>query len=260
MGDGAAKRDMSVHSVDRAVSILQVLARRGPTAVTDVANELGIHKSTVFRLLYTLEARGLVVQTGTRGRYPLGYGVVQLAAGASRKPDLSQVSRPICEALAEQVGESVDLDIFEGGSVLSIDQVIGAASVTSVNWVGKRTPTHATSSGKVFLAAMSDEARGAYLAEPRQQFTEHTITSQRGLETQLEQVRRQGFGSTLEELEVGLAAVAAPIRDIDGNVVAAISISGPNFRINTETIPTLAQAVIGAADEISQRNGQPKPG
>lgn len=260
MGDGAAKRDMSVHSVDRAVSILQVLARRGPTAVTEVANELGIHKSTVFRLLYTLEARGLVDQTGVRGRYQLGYGVVQLAAGASRKLDLSQVSRRICENLAEQVGESVSIDIADGDSVLSLDQVIGAASVSSVNWVGKRTPMHATSSGKVFLAFRSAEDLAAYFAQPRQRFTDHTITSRQGLEAELEQVRRQGFGATMEEFEIGLAAVAAPIRDIDGQVVAAISTSGPNFRINAESIPAISEAVIEAADEISQRNGQPKPG
>ena len=260
MGDSAVKRDMSVQSVDRAVSILQVLAHRGPTAVTDVANELGIHKSTVFRLLYTLEARGLVDQTGVRGRYQLGHGVVQLAAGASRKLDLSQMSRRICENLAEQVGESVSVDLADGDSVLSLDQVIGTASVTSVNWVGKRTPMHATSSGKVFLAFMPPEQRLAYFREPRQRFTEHTRTGQRDLETQLELVRTRGYGATLEEYEIGLAAVAAPIRDLDGQVVAAISISGPNFRINAETIPVLAQHVIEAADEISQRNGRPKPG
>lgn len=260
MGDGATKRDMSVHSVDRAVSILQVLARRGPTAVTDVANELGIHKSTVFRLLYTLEARGLVDQTSTRGRYQLGYGVVQLAAGASRKLDLSQVSRRICEDLAERVGESASVDIADGDSVLSLDQVIGAASVTSVNWAGKRTPMHATSSGKIFLAFMPSEQRAAYFGRPGQRFTEHTITGRRELEAELAQVRDQGYAATMEEFEIGLAAIAAPIRDINGQVVGAISISGPNFRINAETIPALAPAVIEAADEISQRNGQPKPG
>jgi IclR family acetate operon transcriptional repressor len=258
--DSSDKRDMSVHSVNRAISILQVLARRGPTAVTDVATELRIHKSTVFRLLATLEARGLVDQVTNRGRYQLGYGIVQLAAGATRKLDLSVISRRICEALAETVGETVDIAIHDDKTVLTIDQVIGAAAMTTVNWVGRRTPIHATSAGKVFLAHMSPDQRADCLSGMLERFTEHTITSRRSLEEQLVTVRNQGYGFTLEEYEVGLAAVAAPIRDLDGQVVAAVGISGPNFRINRDTIPGLAEQVIAAAVEISQRNGQPKPG
>jgi IclR family acetate operon transcriptional repressor len=255
-----AKRDMTVHSVNRAISILQVLARRGPTAVTELATELGIHKSTIFRLLSTLEARGLVDQNTDRGRYQLGYGVVQLAAGATRKLDLSVVSRRICEALAEEVGETVDIAINDDQTVLSIDQVIGSAAMTTVNWVGRRTPIHATAAGKVFLAHMTPDDRDDCLSATLERFTENTITSRRELEKQLETVRAQGYGFTLEEYEVGLAAVAAPIRDLDGKVVAAVSVSGPNFRINTTTIPGLAEHVMAAAAEISQRNGQPKPG
>jgi IclR family transcriptional regulator, acetate operon repressor len=256
----SVKRDMSVHSVNRAISILQVLARRGPTAVTEIATELSIHKSTVFRLLSTLEARGLVDQNTSRGRYQLGYGVVQLAAGATRTRDLSVVSRRSSEALAEAVGETVDISIRDDKTVLSIDQVIGAAAMTTVNWVGRRSPIHATSSGKVFLAHMSPDQRSQCLSGTLQRFTEHTITSRRSLEEQLETVRNQGYGFTLEEYEVGLAAVAAPIRDLDGQVVAAIAVSGPNFRINPDTIPGIAEHVINAAVEISQRLGQPKPG
>jgi IclR family transcriptional regulator, acetate operon repressor len=260
MINSGVKRDLSVHSVNRAISILQVLARRGPTAVTDLAAELSIHKSTVFRLLSTLEARGLVDQNGSRGRYQLGYGVVQLAAGATRTLDLSMISRRSLQALAEEVGETADVSIVDGDAVLSIDQVIGAAAMTTVNWVGRRTPLHATSNGKVFLAHLSPEQRTERLRGTLQRFTEHTITDRRRLERQLDTVRQQGYGFTLEEYEIGLAAVAAPIRDLDGNVVAAVSVSGPKFRINPETIPALAESVIAAAEEISQRNGQPKLG
>jgi len=251
---------MSVHSVNRAISILQVLARRGPTTVTEIATELNIHKSTIFRLLFTLEARGLVDQNSSRGRYQLGYGVVQLAAGATRKLDLPTISRQICQSLTETVGESVDIDIREDNTVLSIDQVVGAAEMTTVNWVGRRSPLHATSSGKVFLSHMSAEQRAECLAPTLERFTEHTITDRGQLEKQLETVRDQGYGFTLEEYEVGLAAVAAPIRDLEGQVVAAVSTSGPNFRINSDTIPAIAEHVVAAAAEISERNGLPKPG
>ena len=251
---------MSVHSVNRAISILQVLARRGPTAVTEIATELSVHKSTVFRLLATLEARGLVDQNGSRGRYQLGYGVVQLAAGATRKLDLSVVSRRICEALAEEVGETVDIDILDDNAVLSIDQVIGAAAMTTVNWVGRRTPLHATRPGRCFWPTCPPTERADYLSPTLERFTEHTITNRRQLEEQLQAVRDQGYGFTLEEYQIGLAAVAAPIRDIEGHVVAAVGMSGPNFRITADTIPGFAEHVMAAALEISQRNGLPKPG
>ena len=251
---------MSVHSVNRAISILQVLALRGPTTVTEIATELNVHKSTIFRLLATLDARGMVDQNGARGRYQLGYGVVQLAAGATRKLDLSGISRRVCEALAEEVGETVDIAINDDNMVLSIDQVIGAAAMTTVDWVGRRTPLHATSSGKVFLAHMSPTQRADYLSSTLERFTEHTITNRRELEEQLQTVRDQGYGFTLEEYQIGLAAVAAPIHDIEGHVVAAVGMSGPNFRITADTIPGFAEHVMAAALEISQRNGLPKPG
>ena len=251
---------MSVHSVNRAVSILQVLARRGPSSVTELATELQIHKSTVFRLLATLDARGLVDQNSSRGRYQLGYGIVQLAAGATRKLDLSVVSRRICEDLAEEIGESVEIAIRDERSVLTIDQVIGTAAMTPNHWVGRRSPLHATSAGKVFLAQLSAEERAECLNGELERFTDATITSRARLEQQLDAVRSQGYGFTVEELEIGLAAVGAPIRDLDGRVVAAISVSGPNFRINPDTIPTIAEQVVEAAAQISQRLGQPKPG
>ena len=251
---------MSVHSVNRAISILQVLARRGPMTVTEIANELNVHKSTIFRLLFTLDARGLVDQNGARGRYQLGYGVVQLAAGATRQRDLSVISRRICESLAEEVGETVDIAINDDNSVLSIDQVIGAATMTTVDWVGRRTPLHATGSGKVFLAHMSPTQRDDCLPATLERFTENTITDRRKLEEHLQTVLDEGYGFTLEEYQIGLAAVAAPIRDIEGHVVAAVGMSGPNFRITPETIPGFAEHVMAAAVEISQRNGLPKPG
>ncbi len=260
MASSSDTRDNLVNSVERAVSILQVLARRGPTPITQISTELSIHKSTVFRLLSTLEARGLVDQNTSRGRYQLGYGVVQLAAGVTRKLDLSLVGRPICTALAEAVGETVNLAVLDGEAAVSIDQVIGSAAMTSVNWVGQRDPLHAAAAGKVFLAFMTAEERAAALPTELERFTDDTTINRDALKAQLEDVRRQGFSFTLEELEVGLAAVAAPIRALDGSVVAALAISGPTFRINLETIPDLAQQVVAAATQISQRNGLPKPG
>lgn len=250
----------TVHSVDRAISILQVLARRGAVGVTQIAEELDVHKSTVFRLLSTLEARGLVDQLATRGQYQLGYGVVQLAAGATRTHDISVVSRPICQELAETVGETVNIAIHDGREVINVDQVIGSSAVTTVNWVGQRTPLHTTSCGKVFLAAMSPAELETVLDRGLERLTDHTIVDVSSLEKQLSEVRDRGYAYTIDEHEVGLASVSAPIRALGGEVIAAVVVSGPTFRFEDVTIEVLADQVLSAAAEISERNGFPKSG
>jgi IclR family acetate operon transcriptional repressor len=257
---GGQARDNSVQSVDRAISILQVLARHGRAGVTEIATELSVHKSTVSRLLGTLEARGLVEQASTRGRYRLGYGVVQLAAGASKKHDLTVVSRTVCDALAEDVGETVNVVVHEGRAVVTIDQIMGSASVTTVNWVGQRNPLHATSAGKVFLANLPDADLQSYLDEKMTRFTEHTIVDPASLRAELATVREHGYSRSIEEQEIGLAAVAAPIRALDGGVIAALAVSGPTFRIDEARIPVIAERLLAAAAEISERNGYPKAG
>jgi len=260
MLNNRVERGTSVQSVDRAVSILQILARRGAVQVTQIATELGVHKSTVFRLLATLESRGLVEQNSERGRYQLGYGVVQLAAGATKKHDLSLLSRPVCHELAEKVGETVNVVIHDGRKVISIDQVIGSPTVTTVNWVGQRTPMHATSAGKVFLANMPPEQVDAILAEGLESYTPHTVIDPAALKRQLALVRERGYAWSVEEHEIGLAAVAAPIRSMNGEVIAAVAVLGPIFRLNEDTIADVAEHVLAAAAEISQRNGFPKRG
>lgn len=260
MPDRRGPRDGSVQSVDRAISILQVLARHGGARVTEIATELDVHKSTVFRLLATMEARGLIAQNSERGRYQLGYGVLELAAGATRKHDISLLGRPVCQELAESAGETVNIAIHDERTVISIDQVMGSATVTSVNWVGQRTPMHATASGKVFLAHMPSEQVDAILSEGLEKYTPHTIVDPAALERQLALVREREYAYTVEEHEIGLAAVAAPIRSLDGRVVAAVTVSGPTFRLNEDTIADVALHVLEAAAEISQRNGYPKRG
>ncbi|MTD54037.1 IclR family transcriptional regulator [Amycolatopsis pithecellobii] len=260
MSNNSEVRSNAVQSVQRAVSILQVLARDGTSGVSDIAAQLDVHKSTVFRLIATLEARGLVEQVADRGQYQLGYGVVQLAAGVTRRHDIAIVSRATCQELAERVGETVNIVIRDGQEVLTVDQVIGSAAVTTMNWAGQRSPVHATAAGKVFLAAMPATERDSLMAKPLTRYTEHTLVDREALEAQVSTVTREGYGYTIEELEVGLVSVAAPIRDLDGDVVAALTVSGPIFRINAGTMMDIAPAVIAAAATISERNGYPKPG
>jgi DNA-binding IclR family transcriptional regulator len=244
-----------VQSVDRALSILEILARRRDAGVTDIGKELGVHKSTAFRLLSVLENRGFVEQAEERGSYRLGFGIVRLAGAITAQLDLTRQSRPACERLAADLGETVNVAILDDNRAINITQVRGAAAVASYNWVGQQTPLHATSSGKVLLAFAPAGVRESVLAAAPERFTPASITDPAALEAELDRVRAGGWGSTVEEYEVGLNAVAAPIRGADGSVVAALSVSGPAYRLAAGAFPEVAPRVIAAADEVSARMG-----
>jgi DNA-binding IclR family transcriptional regulator len=263
-----------VQSVDRAVAILEILARDGEAGVSEVARELGVHKSTASRLFAALDRRELVTQDSSRGKFRLGVGLVRLAGAAGRRLDVVQESRPVCRALAQEVGETVNLAILAGRDALYLDQVAGPAALSPHNWAGQRIPLHATSDGKVLLAYLSgteladtgladtglaDTGLAERLTLPLPRFTEHTITALAELRRVLAEVRQRGFATAVEELEAGLSAVAAPVRDAEGTVIASVSASGPSFRIPADRIGEMADSVCRAAAEISRRLGWTDP-
>ena len=244
-----------VQSVDRAVSILEMLAGRGEMGITELATRLGVHKSTAFRLASALERRGLIEQTRERGGYRLGFGLLRLAGAMSGQIELNQQGRPVCRRLADEVGETVNIAVLDGSSAVNIDQVLGRSSITTHNWVGQRTPLHATSSGKVLLAHLPADRVAALIDEGLEATTPRTVTDPGVLREQLAQAIADGYAYTVEELEAGLNAVAAPIRGPGGLVIAAVSVSGPSFRLPEERIPAVAARVTAAATEISYLMG-----
>src|SRR3954467_2468749 len=244
-----------VQSVDRALSVLEILAAQGEAGVTEVAAELGVHKSTAFRLVAALESRGFVEQLADRGKYRLGFGVVRLAGAAAAQLDIAHHRRPVCEELAAELEETVNIAILDSDRAVNISQVRGPAALSTHNWVGQGTPLHATSSGKVLLAYAPDAVRKSALSRELQRFTPATITDPEELRQHLDGIVERGWGSTVEEYEAGLSAVAAPVRDADGSVIAALSVSGPSFRMDAEDFPRLARRVASGADELSRRLG-----
>jgi DNA-binding IclR family transcriptional regulator len=245
-----------VQSVDRAISVLEILAQRGEAGVSEVAAEIDVHKSTAFRLLGALEARGLVEQAGERGKYRLGFGIVRLAGAVTGRIDITQQGRPVCERLAEEIGETVNIAVLQEHYAINLYQVRGPGAVTAHNWVGQLTPLHATSSGKVLLAYLPAKERAALLSESGlKKVTPHTITSKAKLEKNLAEVREAGYAWTKEELEIGLHAMAAPVLDRDGEVIAAVTASGPSYRFTEERMRELAPVLIKGAEEISHRMG-----
>ncbi|KMO74955.1 IclR family transcriptional regulator [Mycolicibacterium obuense] len=256
MGNGSSDSGGGVQSVDRAVSVLEILARLGEVGVTELATEIGVHKSTVSRLLSALEDHELVEQAHERGKYRLGFGLLRLSNAVSGQLDVTQQGREICERLAVELGETVNIAVLRSHYVVNVDQARGPRSVGSHNWVGELTPLHATSSGKILLAFMSADARRDVLADVRlTRYTDRTVTSMDELERQLEVVAGDGYVVSTEELEHGLTAVAAPIRDHAGIVIAALSVSGPVYRLDDGRAREVVPAVVAAAAAVSERMG-----
>jgi DNA-binding IclR family transcriptional regulator len=245
-----------VQSVDRALAILEILARRRDAGVTEIGKELGVHKSTAFRLLAVLESRGFVEQAEDRGTYRLGLGIVRLAGAITAQLDLTREGQAACERLAADLGETVNIAILDGNRAVNVNQVRGASAIASHNWIGQHTPLHATSSGKVLLAFGPSRAFDLVrLGGPLPQFTDFTVVDVLKLQEELDEVRAFGWAFTAEEFEVGLNAVAAPIRGADGSVIAALSVSAPAYRMSRDVFSRIAPRVIEAADEVSQRMG-----
>jgi DNA-binding IclR family transcriptional regulator len=245
-----------VQSVDRAVSVLEILAREGSAGVSEVAAEIGVHKSTAFRLLAALEERDLVEQNTERGKYQLGFGVLRLASAIPARLDMVRQAQPVLDDLARRLDETINLAVVREHYSVHVQQALGSAAVASQNWVGQLTPLHATSSGKILLAYMSKERMSDVLdTAPLKAFTEHTVTAREELIEQLAQVRVDGFATAFEELETGLNAAAVPVRDHTGSIVGALSASGPAYRFDKARIESLTSELKAAGDRISQRMG-----
>ena len=243
-----------MQSVERALTILEVLARAGETGVTTLAERLGVHKSTAFRLVATLEAGRLVEQTGERGKYRLGVGILRLAGTMTARLDVVREARPIGQRLAARTGETVNITLLSGGAALYVDQIAGSSALQAHNWVGQHIPLHATSNGKVLLSGLPAEDV-AVTVGTLERFTAATVTGLAELRAQLDEVRRRGYAVAIDELEEGLTAVAAPIRDAHGDVVASVSVSGPTFRMPAGDLDEVAGLVVDAAAQVSDRLG-----
>ena len=254
MSNAVTESAGGVQSVDRALRILEILARSGESGVTEIALALDVHKSTAFRLVATLEQHGLVEQVEGRGKYRLGVGLLRLAGATSARLDVVQESRPLCKQLAAATGETVNLATLSGNSELYLDQVAGPSALQPHNWVGQHIPLHATSNGKVLLAWMPDpELRELLGRLPA--YTKLTITSKSKLRKELEGVRESGYAVAVDELEVGLTAIAAPVRNAHGDVVCSMSLSGPTFRLSADRVTEVVPLLVEAADELSHRLG-----
>lgn len=243
----------TVQSIQRAFAVLSALAD-GPIGVTEVADRVGLPKSTAARMLASLTREGAVEQVPGDTRYRLGGRIVSLAAGVLPPRSLVAIARPILVELASAAGEAAGLAVPDGASVHYIDQVDTAHQVQVRDWTGTRAPMHAVSSGQVFLAHLGEPALERYLALPRVAFTARTLTDSAALRDRLRRVQLDGFAWVREEFAEGLNSVAAPVAGADGEIVAAVHLHGPSYRFPERGREAeIAAFVVGAAARLSAR-------
>ena len=250
-------RAHGIAAVDRGADLLvRVLESDEPVALGDLASASGIPKSTASRLLSALERRGLIQQDGKRGRLRPGPAILRVAERSLLERSLVELARPSLEALAAASGETINLALPAPEGVEHVAQVESRHFLGAGQWLGRSVEYHCSANGKVFMAY----GRGTTPARPLTRHTPETITTAAELRAELERVRRQGLATAVDELELGLAAMAAPVRGAGGEVVAALSISGPTLRMTGERIAALKPVLIGEARALSSRLGHREEG
>jgi DNA-binding IclR family transcriptional regulator len=237
-----------VQSVDRALQILRAF-ESGPAElrVTDLAAQLGVHKSTASRLAATLVAHEFLERSENTETFRLGRRLVRLGMAAAGR-DLVDVARPAMDELAEATGETVVLSLPAGHESVDVAQVDSRFLLGGKRWIGLRSPLHATSAGKVLLAFGAAELPAD---APLARLGPRTVTSRAALGRELAKVRRAGWAQATGEYEEGLNGVAAPIRDGDGRCVAAVSVSGPAYRLPAGELAALGRRCADACATVS---------
>ncbi len=244
-------------AVDRSADLLlRVLESEQPIALTELSSATGIPKSTASRLLSALERRGLVEQDGQRGRLRPGPAILRVAERGMLQRNIVELAGPYLEALSQASGETINLAVPAPMGVEHVAQLDSHHFLGVGQWLGRAVDFHCTANGKVFLAF----GRAPLPEPPVPAHTPHTIVDPRQLEAELAQIRHDGYAAAVDELEVGLAAVAAPVRGARGDVIAALSISGPTLRMNSERIDELKPILIFEADALSRRLGHREEG
>jgi len=242
----------SVQSIERAFAILRRLAS-GPAGVTDLADRVELPKSTVSRLLSTLESLGAVRQMALGGPYRIGPVMLEIAAAVSPGRDLIDSARPHLVELMQATGEATGLSVADGNDVHYIDQIESPNAVQVRDWTGERVPLHVVSSGLVLLAFAPSTRVDEYLSRPLAKYTLRTATEVGPLRKRLAKVRHDGYAWVYEEFADGINSVAAPIHNGSGAVVAAVHAHGPAYRFPSPgNADEIAAHVMTVAERISR--------
>jgi len=248
-----------IGSLLHGLEILDMYERdRSVIGIGEMAQQLGLHRSTTSRLAATLAAAGYLEPAGEPGRYRLSGKLAALGELAAAEDQVRRAALPYLQSLVQSLGETGHLGVLKGSEAVTVEVVDGWQTVRMHSWVGKRSPAHCSSMGKALLAGLgADEIDALYPGPRLEARTDQTITDRDELHRHLAGVRERGYAVDCEELEPHLCCVAGPVFDRTGRVVASISVSGPDSRVDAATIPSTAAAVRRTAAQISARLGAP---
>lgn len=256
MRDGAPQGTYKVQALDRAFAVLELLGEsETPLGLAQVASSLQLHKSTAHRFLMVLE-RHHVVERTTSGKFRLGVRLFDLGNRAIEQYDLRERAQPHLRRLVAETEETAHLCILEQSRVIYIDKIEPTRSVRMITRIGSSNPVHCTSVGKAMLAFLPEERINDIIRKTRfERFTHRTIASADALRAEIEKTRRRGYAVDDEELEEGLRCIAVPLLDAQRMPVAAISVSGPSFRVTAQKLPSIANHLVHCVRGISQDMG-----
>lgn len=242
-----------VVSARRALDVLCAYSAERPEwGVTELSQQLGVHKSTISRLLTTMEAAGFVRRLPESGRYALGARLLEMASLVLARIDVRATARPWLEELSRLSQETVNLAVWDQDKAVNVDQIASNQPILYMGWIGRRTPAHASSTGKALLAYQPPEVIDQVLGKPLEAFTKVTVTNPARLRQELARIRECGYAMAEDEFQEGVTAVAAPIL-ARGAAAAVISISAPTYRTTRQRKGQFVQLLTTAAREIGRR-------
>jgi DNA-binding IclR family transcriptional regulator len=256
MRDVAPQGTYKVQALDRAFAVLDLLGEsESPLGLAQVASSLQLHKSTAHRFLMVLERHRMVERT-VNGKFRLGLRLYDFGNRAIEQYDLRDRAQPHLRKLVHETEETAHLCILEAARMIYIDKIEPARSVRMITRVGASNPVHCTSVGKAILAFLAEDRAAEILRRVRfERFTSRTILTMEALRTELEKTRRRGYAVDDEEFEEGLRCIAVPVLDAHRQPVAAVSVSGPSFRVTAQKLPSIANHLLQCVRGISMDMG-----
>ncbi|PKO00095.1 MAG: hypothetical protein CVU42_04965 [Chloroflexi bacterium HGW-Chloroflexi-4] len=248
--------EYNVRAVERALQILNSFDDSNPErGISEISEAIGLHKATTHRILTTMLNMGFIERTADGQKYRLGIQMIDLGFKVLRRMDLRRESVPFMKKFIDEWDEAIDLSVFQDKQVLYVEVLQSHQTLTIAAAVGQRLPVHCTSTGKLFLAYASEKDLQAILRTPLQAYTKNTVVSPEKLLEELAHIREKGYAFDHEEYEEGIRAVAAPIRNYTGVVIAAISVPAPVRRMSDERMAQISKTLCEYADTISRRLG-----
>jgi DNA-binding IclR family transcriptional regulator len=233
--------------------LVLVLDQEHPTTLGELARLTHLPKSTASRVVAALERNALVQRDSARGAIRPGPALLRFAQRGVEDADLIELAQPVLNALATESGETINLGVPAPAGVNHLAQVDSRHMIGAANWVGRTVAFHPGANGKVFLAFGAAVLPQGELTR----FTPHTICDRERIVAALDTIRAVGYATAIDELEVGLSAVAAPVRGANGACIAALSISGPSFRLGPSQLDHMGALLVEQAAVLSTRLGYP---